>query len=225
MPNWVWNNLSVEGDPKLIAEFKARAGNPYVTHFKGGFVELGGGLKTYDDNVVTETVHESEFSFMNFASPEDVDTYYSTDSVKPEGYEQMTFQERLDCSLRFESDGWYDWNVREWGSKWDAIDAELNQETEKDLYYKFDTAWSPPMRLFERIVEANPDLDFEFEWEEEQGWGGEAVGSSGVLSITKEWDIPESHAEHVEQGKEYSCNCAFTDEPEIWFDDCPRAVA
>ena len=49
MPNWVWNNLSVEGDPKRIAEFKARAGNPYVTHFSGAWVEKGGWRKTYDE--------------------------------------------------------------------------------------------------------------------------------------------------------------------------------
>jgi hypothetical protein len=221
MPNWVFNNLSVEGDPKLIAEFKARASTPYTTHFKGAFIEGEEGKKSYDENVVTESVHEGEFSFMNFVSPVDVETYFSTDSVKPEGYDAMSMEERFAYSLRFQSDGWYDWNVREWGTKWDAHEAELNYETETELSYKFDTAWSPPTAFFERIVEAYPDLDFEFEWEEEQGWGGEAIGSSGVFMVTKEWSIPESHADHVELDKVESCNCAWEDEPENWFDDCP----
>ena len=178
MPNWVFNNLHVEGDPKLIAEFKARASKP--------------------ENLISGGTFERPLSFSNFISP------------SPE--------------VDYEKD-WWGWRIENWGTKWEAHDCELTDDDKNFLGYKFDTAWDCPRNFFELVTSQYPKLEFYFEWEEEQGWGGEAVGSSGMFAITKEWDIPESHAEHVALDKEYSCNCAFTDEPESWFDDCPREVA
>jgi hypothetical protein len=174
MPNWVFNNLHVEGDPKLIAEFKARAGK-MVTDFDG--------------------TKERALSFLNFISP------------SPE--------------VDYENN-WYDWRVENWGTKWEATDCELTDDDKNFLGYKFDTAWSQPQEFFELVTSQYPKLEFYCVWEEEQGWGGEAVGSSGVFAVTKQWSIPETHAEYVALDKQFSCNCAFTDEPEIWFDDCPR---
>ena len=178
MPNWVFNNVWVEGDPKLIAELKAKASKP--------------------ENLISGGTFERPLSFSNFVSPSPEVDYKAN---------------------------WYEWRVANWGTKWEAHECEITHESDTLVDYKFDTAWGQPLEFFQALVAQYPKLDFQFEWEEEQGWGGEAVGEAGVFSITKEWDIPESHAEHVALDKEYSCNCAFTDEPEIWFDDCPRAVA
>lgn len=218
MPNWVYNTLSVSGSKEKIAEFKELAGRKAPT----GFDSQTGSL-TYDDK------EEEVFSFWNFVEPEDKALYFGASDYKPEGYDKMTSEEQLAYSMKFSSNGWYDWNVREWGTKWDACDADLNDDSETSLGYSFNTAWSIPEPVFNAIVRKFPTLDFDFWSEEEQGWGAEFTSSDGdedgerSLIMTKEWDIPDSHQDYVDRDREDSCNCASDpDDDEYWYDDCPR---
>lgn len=53
---------------------------------------------------------------------------------------------------------WYDFCVSEWGTKWDVGDSQgVNSWTDTDLVLYFDSAWSPPIAAYERLV----DLDFQ----------------------------------------------------------------
>lgn len=69
-------------------------------------------------------------------------------------------------------DNWYDWQVSNWGTKWDVdpIDEQFDGET---LSLCFDSAWAPPITFYERLVEmgfevsANyyePGMCFAGEW-------------------------------------------------------------
>jgi hypothetical protein len=116
---------------------------------------------------------------------------------------------------------WYEFNTREWGTKWDTYDLHV-ESAPKSFYATFSSAWSPPEPVFQAMTEQHPELTFSFSWEEEQGWGGEATGEGGEYSIDKEWDIPDSHADYVALDREDSCNCN-QDDREYWYKDCPRA--
>ncbi len=57
-------------------------------------------------------------------------------------------------SLIFESTGnsddrWYNWQVDNWGTKWDInpSDVEWNDDEEDYCIFYFDTAWSPPEEI------------------------------------------------------------------------------
>lgn len=117
---------------------------------------------------------------------------------------------------------WYNFNNREWGTKWDAYDLHVDSAP-KAFYATFSSAWSPPLPVFEAMVEQHPELNFDFSWEEEQGWGGEAIGVRGDFSITNEWDIPNSHAEYVAVDRVDSCQCAYEEDEAEWYDDCPKS--
>jgi hypothetical protein len=217
MPNWVYNSMSVSGSKETIAEFKELAGRKAPTGFNSETGEL-----TYDDK-------EEVLSFWNFKEPEDKALYFGASDYKPEGYDTWTDSERMAHSMKFSSNGWYDWNIREWGTKWDACDVDLNDDSETSLGYSFNTAWSIPEPVFQAIVQKFPTLDFEFWSEEEQGWGAEFTSSDGdedgerSLIMTKEWDIPDSHQDYVDRDREDSCNCqSDPDDQEYWYDDCPR---
>lgn len=218
MPNWVYNSMSVSGSKETIAEFKELAGRKAPTGFNSETGEL-----TYDDK-------EEVLSFWNFKEPENKYAYFGdAHGTKPEGYEGWTKEQQLAHDLKFEGDGWYDWNVREWGTKWDACDVDLNDDSETSLGYSFSTAWSIPEGAFIAIVQKFPTLDFEFYSEEEQGWGAEFTSSDGdedgerSLIMTKERDIPNSHQDYVDRDREDSCNCqSDPDDQEYWYDDCPR---
>jgi len=49
-------------------------------------------------------------------------------------------------------DQWYEWNINNWGTKWDVdgIDCVIEDNTTK---VAFDTAWSPPIAFYEHLVE------------------------------------------------------------------------
>ena len=57
---------------------------------------------------------------------------------------------------------WYDWNVANWGTKWD-MDGSGGRAGEI-LEYHFQTAWSPPVEGFRKISENFPLLHFVLEY-------------------------------------------------------------
>ena len=42
---------------------------------------------------------------------------------------------------------WYDWRVKNWGTKWDLADGEMIREEENVYVLTGNTAWSPPVEL------------------------------------------------------------------------------
>ena len=198
MPNWVANRIWITGDKeKLEALIKQASKVPITQHSadKGASV----------------------LSFGNFVSPPP-EAIHSGEYHATRGF------------VNGEQSGntrnnWYNFNNREWGTKWDACYAALEWNDKDEILYSFDTAWSPPIPFFETLVEMWPEYEYEFWWEEEQGWGGEAKGINGEFSITKEWDIPDSHADYVSRDNQDGCICNWEDDQDEWYKDCPRDEA
>ena len=160
---------------------------------------------------------DREFSFWNFVTP------------PQEALDSGEYHESHGFTLGEQSgntrNNWYNFNNREWGTKWDAFDVYGwidDVPNEHSYSFTFTTAWAHPDPVFVAITEQHPELEFDFTWEEEQGWGGAAIGADGHFSITDEYDIPNSHAEYVEREKEDSCNCMHSDDQKYWYADCPR---
>jgi|688.fasta_scaffold364940_4 hypothetical protein len=62
----------------------------------------------------------------------------------------------------FAEDGWYTWNVNHWGTKWDFGKDKLDDPLVVQdglASISFDTAWSPPIQLYDRLVELGYDVD------------------------------------------------------------------
>ena len=205
MPNWVSNSISITAESK--AELDA-------------FIEKAKGEQSKVRNEGNENFH-----FGAFVHPsEEVLPYYKgeIEDEKPEGWDEMSSAEQMAHNLRFSGNNWYDWNVREWGTKWDACSPYVERKDDLSAYVSFETAWSPPEPIFKAIVEQFPELGFEIFYEEEQGWGGELVGSNGELSQVREWDIPNSHSDYVERDREESCICSYEEDKDEWYSDCPN---
>jgi len=70
--------------------------------------------------------------------------------------------------------GWYDWQIGNWGTKWNAYDIMpetfpqvLKEIEETDgLTYSFDTAWSPPVEWMLEAAKKYPHLTFTLTYEE-----------------------------------------------------------
>jgi len=57
-------------------------------------------------------------------------------------------------------DRWYHWCIENWDTKWEASEVELDYEDSEILRVEFDTAWSPPEGVMEKLREKFPDVSF-----------------------------------------------------------------
>ena len=164
MPNWVFNSLAIEAEPQVMAQIRAQLSAPYETQH----------LDWRTNERVKEMV-EQPFSFWNIIKPTDLDAYHDN----PETHDQSG------------RDHWYNWNIRNWGVKWEAKNAYESEDfTEGDgeTFFNFETAWGIPDTALLTLSEQYPTASFELEYEEETGWGGCIVYENGTSTETEEYE-------------------------------------
>lgn len=47
-----------------------------------------------------------------------------------------------------DDDDWYDWNLKNWGTKWDACDTHISETHKDKIVIMFESAWAPPTELY-----------------------------------------------------------------------------
>ena len=95
-------------------------------------------------------------------------------------------------------DGWYTWRLQNWGTKWDVYESHCTRFDANTLQLYFYTAWSPPMPIYDKLVDMGFEVTARYL---DEGWGyiGEYVSGD-------DWciDDVESVAEHYpELDKEF----------------------
>jgi hypothetical protein len=98
--------------------------------------------------------------------------------------------------------GWYDWSCEYWGTKSNACYAELWSNPGGSLHVQFDTAWSFPFPVMEKLVAEFPMLVF----------AGSAVEPGVEFSLT--FDGSDGEFSWEDNSDEY-----FADEDEEDVDD------
>jgi hypothetical protein len=83
------------------------------------------------------------------------------------------------------SDAGCEWELKNWGCKWDACSASLADEWEGTLIYVFDTAWTPPIPFLAKLAPAWPMLTFLLDYEEM------GMGFTGIAKVKS--DAVEDH--------------------------------
>ena len=56
----------------------------------------------------------------------------------------------------------YEWNLKNWGTKWPEVHCRIIAETKDSIIYEFDTAWTPPTSLLFALKTQYPSLKFTF---------------------------------------------------------------
>ena len=62
-------------------------------------------------------------------------------------------------------DRWYDWQVQNWGTKWEPADISVEQ-CDEELEITFNTAWSPPEDICRAIRNKYPDVSVSWFYDE-----------------------------------------------------------
>jgi hypothetical protein len=79
----------------------------------------------------------------------------------------------------------YGWAVANWGTKWDIVECEVLQDEDTEIIVFFQSAWSPPLPIYEQLVADGFGVDASYE---ERGCGFCGVWRDGV---DDSYDIPE----------------------------------
>lgn len=99
-------------------------------------------------------------------------------------FEGMSYSDTKD-----EPNYWYNWNVNNWGTKWD-LDEEVHVEWKNNedgtsmAFYTFDSAWAPPTDWLAYVAPLYPELNMKIEYRED------GMGFAGILGF--------HHGEEVE---------------------------
>jgi len=114
-------------------------------------------------------------------------------------------------------DNWYDWQVANWGTKWDpdVQGAEFDGET---LSVSFDSAWSPPIGFYEYLVEQGYEVDANY-YEPGMDFGGFWVDGDdnfieGVSEIARDDEDNWS-----EEFRELDAIFGISEEVAMWDED------
>lgn len=67
-----------------------------------------------------------------------------------------------------QGEGWYDWRVANWGTKWE-VEARAERITPQQIDYHFDSAWSPPCSIIEALGANFPSLTLSLSYNEPGG--------------------------------------------------------
>ena len=123
-----------------------------------------------DENCFTQIIPEPDWLNTPLMSS-DMPKYDWDKPLGKVGELPMDVQEDYGISRRFQSTGraddrWYDWRVQNWDTKWDCYDVEVIDEDHDCVEIQFDTAWSPPEAICNKIREDFPDIAISWFYDE-----------------------------------------------------------
>ena len=91
---------------------------------------------------------------------------------------------------------WYDWRVKNWGTKWDVGELCLSDRSEEYAYFAFETAWSPIVEAMSKIAEMYPELTFSLDYEESgMGFFGKVTYRDGEVLQQFDYDWEDRYGE------------------------------
>ena len=179
---------------------------------------------------LVEAINEGKFCNFVIPVPEDLQIVAGRvgDETNPEQIElERKTAENIE---KYGAGNWYDFCVSRWGTKWDVDPYEKieydDQHDKNGITFGFDSAWSPPMGIYEELVEQGYEVvayyyepgmcfvgKFDNGCDECYDCGGQtsatirdAIGDE----LDDMFGISESMAEYEEEEK---------DDVQVWYED------
>ena len=181
MPNWTSNDLTITA--------KSKKAIPDLSKFKEVALTV--------DNKGQDLLLDFE-KFVPYPKEvyEDKDEQVEIEKLKREGKEGEAKKLEILFKLKEHKEfNWYDFNVTNWGTKWNAnINIEPVLEGNK-LFYTFNTAWSPPLLVIVAMSLQFPNLYFKLKYYEG------AMGFKGVVECKNGKVIKETYSENYYGGR------------------------
>ena len=110
-------------------------------------------------------------------------------------------------------DDWYEWNVANWGTKWDLCDVNFDGAVEdKIIVYSFESAWSPISPVVEALAKEFKQLSFNYAfYETGSDYWGEVEYKKGEVVSEEGGDISSASCERLEylMGSHHYCEDCY----------------
>lgn len=167
MPNWCYNSLCVSGNKEMLADFVSKT------------------LVLRDMSNEEEEYESHKFTFnILHPLPKALEGGFSP-LPKLEGEDDTQYKERMAENVRlYGAEDWYRWHIDNWGTKWDASSTCVEELDDNNFDLKFNTAWSPPIDWFEKVIPMYPQLEFDLIFDEEsQDYCGRMTGNEGEIDL------------------------------------------
>ncbi|MDO4563879.1 MAG: hypothetical protein Q4C12_08640, partial [Clostridia bacterium] len=182
MPNHVENYISLKGDERQItAMLEAIKSDEYgigtidfnkiIPMPESLNIEAGSrtdkGLESYRDFVdvytLGGTINMDKLGEIPKKS-EEIFLSQRTD-IKPDEWELgKTAWQNIQ---KYGAPTWYDWSIANWGTKWNAYGYDSGRDYSGGDSLWFQTAWSAPHPILEKLTELYPDITMEHQWADE----------------------------------------------------------
>ena len=123
--------------------------------------------------------------------------------LRSESAPQRNTQRAAILMKKYGAADWYDWSNINWGTKWNASDANISAEYGDDnsyvISYSFQTAWAPPLPLYEILAKEHPNTNIYVCFDESgcefSGW---RYYESGALAKEEDYGSYYSMKLHME---------------------------
>ena len=89
---------------------------------------------------------------------------------------------------------WYEWNIANWGTKWNSVNSSFDEKYPCSI--SFDTAWSAPEPIFQKMCEMFPNAEITFHCDYEEGFVTEYENQNGELVLVNEYDYMDDEDEY-----------------------------
>jgi hypothetical protein len=167
MPNWCKNKLYIVGDDAQRTEVVA-------------FID-GGDDQKFDFSRVVAPPSTPEYSAVASSTEHICGCKSEYVGESPDGSWQINGKVLVgnNCpdhnapALIDSPDNWYNWNVKHWGTKWNANDIAIAYDSGS---VEFETAWSPPEPVVQALAQRFPNVTFIHDYVEQGiGYAGRKV--------------------------------------------------
>ena len=176
MPNWVITRIYITGPEDKIKEFEGKVLRPNededgefqrtfsFDRIKGRPEELANTtapnpkpevrkVKDMQGNEIEVEVYK------DIINEWDIQSAISRGETPPEPIpcNNATPDQQEELRRKYGSSNWYDWNLENWGTKWDCSESTYSEE---DKILQFQTPWACPQEIIGEMKLMFPDLKF-----------------------------------------------------------------
>lgn len=185
MPNHIQNRVKLIASPERISEVVSLITSEGCFDFEK-IIPVHQSIKDVGDSVSMsiETAVKSAFNAPLSGNPlvANLEAHNrAKNELRKEDHEQF-----IKACIAYKETGcayWYDWNIKHWGTKWNAYNQPDERNTADTMYFK--TAWSFPAPICEKLSLMFPDVAIEWDYADEDSGSntGRVRVQNGIAAI------------------------------------------
>lgn len=179
MPNYVETSISFEGDENQVKELFEKVKvdelglgtidfSKVIPMPEDVVIECGSrtdkGLKAYNE-FIKQYSNGKEVDLTSISSEKEDAFFKSRDDIDKEEWELG--KQAFNNIQKYGVPTWYEWSINNWGTKWNSCGYVEGTDYSQCDKLQFQTAWSPALRVVQKLSQMYPDLKMTVQWADE----------------------------------------------------------